>query len=75
MSEQNPIREITKHFGQVAMARRIGVGATAVNNAVNRGAFPASWYLVVKEMCDEAGIGCPPEVFGFKMVADAATDK
>jgi hypothetical protein len=49
------------------MAAHLGVGLTAVNNAVHRGAFPSNWFFCLKDLCDEAGIDCPKELFGFRL--------
>ena len=57
---------ICDNLGRKNIAERLGVGPTSVSNASVAGVFPASWYLVVKEMCDEVGIECPVESFSFK---------
>ena len=53
-------------LGRKAMADALGVGLTAVSNAVVRGQFPASWFLVVRAMAETAGKDCPPALFGMK---------
>ena len=63
------IQHIAKFLGQKRIADALDVHATAVNNAVTRGAFPTSWFFVVKELCDEAGIECPRGLFKFKSSA------
>lgn len=59
-------QHIAHNLGQAQMARALGLGVTAVNNAVSRGCFPTAWFLVVKGLCDEAGIVCPEDAFNFK---------
>ncbi|MCD1621077.1 hypothetical protein K7H20_23865 [Salipiger manganoxidans] len=63
------IQHIAKTLGQKRIADALEVQATAVNNAVTRGAFPTSWFFVIKELCDEAGIDCPLVLFKFKNLA------
>jgi hypothetical protein len=53
-------------IGRKALAEGVGVGATAVSNAVVRGRFPSSWFFVAKRLADCAGVTCPPELFGMK---------
>lgn len=50
-------------LGRKKIADRLGVLPTAVSNAVVRKAFPPSWFIACKEMADEAGVECPPELF------------
>ena len=57
---------IADKLGRTELAKAIGVGSTAISNAVIRGKFPPSWYLVVSQMCSRAGIDCPPELFQMK---------
>lgn len=53
-------------IGRKTMADALGVLPTAVSNGVVRGAFPASWFLVVKALADARGIECPPDLFGMR---------
>lgn len=55
--------ELATALGRAALARRLGVVVTAVNNAVARGKFPCSWYLVVNAMAAERGLECSDEMF------------
>lgn len=64
-------RHIADTLTQRAIAQRLGLGVTAVNNAVKRGVFPASWFPVVREMCREADIDCPETAFNFKTAGAA----
>ena len=52
-------------LGRKRMADAIGVGLTAVSNAVVRNTFPASWFIVCKSLAEESGIECPPDLFSF----------
>lgn len=61
-------KELSNALGQRAISERLPkVGQTAVSNAVVRGAFPSSWYLAVRALCDERGIECPDGAFNFKV--------
>ncbi|AEM41431.1 hypothetical protein KvSKV_10425 [Ketogulonicigenium vulgare] len=53
-------------LGRRKMADTVGVLPTAVSNAIVRGRFPSSWFIAVKAIADEAGLTCPPELFGMK---------
>lgn len=48
------------------MSESLGVGATAVSNSVVSGKFPPSWFVVMQALCKDAGIECPPSLFGMK---------
>lgn len=52
-------------LGRKDLARHLGLGVTSVSNAVAAGVFPASWYLVVRFLCDCSGIECPNYLFKF----------
>lgn len=58
--------DIAETLGRRAIANRLGVGLSAVNNALDRGGFPASWFRSVRDMCRDAGLECPEDAFNFK---------
>lgn len=60
-------KNIAAQLGQKQIALALGVGATAVNNAVVRGVFPATWFPVIRTMCVSEGIDCPEAAFNFKL--------
>lgn len=60
--------------GRKNMADALGVGLTAVSNAVVRGWFPSSWFLAVKALADRRGIDCPPDLFKMKPGASPSVD-
>lgn len=64
-------QHIAKALGQRSIAEALGVSPTAVNNAVMRGAFPTSWFFVVRDMCADKGVECPTDIFNFKAPAAA----
>lgn len=62
---------IADALGRKVIAKAVGVGDTAVSNAVVRGKFPPSWFIAISNMAAAKGIECPPDLFGMK-TADAA---
>jgi hypothetical protein len=64
-------RELAQQLGQADIARQLKVGPTAVNNALARGAFPPSWYPVIRDMSLQKGIECPESAFNFKSPSSA----
>lgn len=59
-------KRIADLIGRQTIARRVGVKYGAVSAAVTRGGFPASWHLIVKDLCAERSVDCPDEAFSFK---------
>ncbi|MEI4485620.1 hypothetical protein V8J36_05415 [Frigidibacter sp. MR17.14] len=57
--------DICDLLGRKEIASRVGRGPTAVSNAAVLGAFPASWYVIIRDMCAEQGVACPEEIFSF----------
>ena len=47
--------------------KALGVKKRSLELAITREVFPASWYLIVKELCEKEGIACPPHLFNFKV--------
>ncbi|QAX31298.1 hypothetical protein [Leisingera sp. NJS204] len=60
------VSQIIKQLGWHPLAKKLGVGRTAVANAKSTGTFPASWYFIIREMCDEAGIELDDGLFNWK---------
>lgn len=63
-------KHIAAQIGQKRIATALGVGATAVNNAVVRGKFTAAWFPIIRRMCEAEGIECPEVAFNFKATVD-----
>jgi hypothetical protein len=59
------VEHICESIGRASLARRLGVGLTAISNACVAGVFPAKWFLIVSEMCQQADIECPSALFSF----------
>lgn len=60
--------QLADALGRLQIAQVVGVGATAVSNAVVRGKFPSSWFLAVRALAEREGCECPPELFMMKPV-------
>ena len=60
------VHHITDTLSSDAICARLGVSHHSVRYARTDGAFPASWYGPLKEMCDETGIPCPLTAFNWK---------
>ena len=63
--------QLADAIGRKQMAEYLDVGATAVSNAVVRGWFPSSWFLVCKDLAEQAGINCPPALFKMREAGEA----
>lgn len=59
------VADICKNIGRGKLAELLGVGSTAISNAVVEGRFPAKWYRVVHTLCEESGLDCPVSLFNF----------
>lgn len=55
--------ELADALGRKNIAGAVHFGPTAVSNAVVRGWFPATWFMVMSDLAKKAGSECPPELF------------
>lgn len=62
-------RKIAETIGYREIAAAVGVGTTAVSNAVVRGKFPASWFVAVSQLCATRELECSAEAFGMRLPA------
>ena len=58
--------QLADALGRKEMSKRLGVGTTAISNAVVRGWFPSSWFLVCEKLADEMNVDCPPALFNMR---------
>lgn len=65
------VSAICDAIGRTRLQAALGVGKTAISNAVVENRFPSSWFDVVDRLCREDGIDCPREFFAFRR-GDAA---
>lgn len=64
------VHHITKTLTPEAIMERLGVSFHMIRHARTTGAFPASWYRQMKDMCDEVGIPCPLTAFNWRPSAN-----
>lgn len=62
-------REFADAVGRKKIAEALKVRPTAVSNHVVRGAFPASWFLVLRALSREAGVPCPESLFDMRQIS------
>lgn len=74
MSKEN-IKRIADAITSKTLAESLGVSLHSIKMARWKGAFPASWYLVVKDKCEELGEECSASYFSFKTSSDTAQGK
>ncbi|PQO23105.1 hypothetical protein C2I36_09555 [Rhodobacteraceae bacterium WD3A24] len=60
-------------IGRRRIAEALGIGPTAVSNAVVRGAFPASWFLVLRGLAQDEDIECPSSLFNMRAGDDLSS--
>jgi len=59
--------EVADMVGRGNIAAAVGVGLTAVSNAVARDKrFPPSWYLALAKLASDRGFTLAPELCGMK---------
>lgn len=66
----NQTQAFAAAVGRKEIAKAAGVGMTAVSNAVIRGRFPSSWFLICQGLAERAGVDCPAGMFGMREPAD-----
>lgn len=59
------VAAICDRIGRKVVADRLGVGKTAVSNAVAENQCPARWYIELQVLCREHGMECPVHLFNF----------
>jgi hypothetical protein len=58
--------EICDALGRKTIKEALGVTKASVSHAASAGSFPASWYPIIKGLCDTRGLECPVDAFNFK---------
>ncbi|WP_412506191.1 hypothetical protein [Roseovarius sp. SYSU LYC5161] len=67
-------KDIAARIGQRRIAMALGIGVTAVNNAVVRGKFPAACLPVIRQICATEGITCHESAFNVRAATDGQVD-
>lgn len=68
-TQNAPAARLADAVGRREIADAVGVGLTAVSNAITRGSFPASWFFAVEAACRAKGVSCDRQAFGWKREA------
>jgi hypothetical protein len=68
------VKELFKKISRAELGERLDVGAPAISRTVAENKMPASWYLVVQDMCAKAGEPCPDDLFSMKGNAPEQSD-
>lgn len=63
MNKRTPSTEFADAIGRKAIADAVGVGVTAVSNAVVREAFPSSWFLACQKLASLKKVPFPAALF------------
>ena len=66
LPKDNDATRFADAIGRREIAEAVGVGPTAVSNAVVRGWFPATWFLILQGLAEKHGVDCPPQIFKMK---------
>lgn len=59
-------KSIVKAIGSATIEKACDVSEYSVRAAKRKGIFPASWFVVLDDLCHDAGIECPRTIFNFK---------
>lgn len=66
--------DLVTALGRSELTRLLGVGPTAISNAVVRGRFPAAWYVALADLAARQGLACPPALFHMRALPEALPD-
>lgn len=58
--------DIANTLGRKVIADAVGVGPTAVSNALSRKTFPAAWYFAINDLAAKRGLSVDPAAFAVK---------
>ena len=66
------VLDISNKLGRGVIAKRVGVSAGAVTEAIRNGAFPSSWFVALRALGEEKGVEVGEGLFRWKTGEDAA---
>ena len=66
MDTKSLVHKITDTIPHELLCKQFGVKQRTIRLARENGFFPASWYVGMKQLCDEHGLACPESLFNFK---------
>ncbi|GJM01936.1 MAG: hypothetical protein DHS20C08_04370 [Rhodomicrobium sp.] len=64
------VKQLIYDIGRKELTSRLGVGDTAISEAIKRGVLPASWCPIVMDLAKEAGVEVPDSMFNWKIPAN-----
>jgi hypothetical protein len=67
--EKQTVPNIINKLGADKIAKELGVSLHAVRYAKTVGSFPAAWFAVISDLCEDAKIDLPLDLFNWKGVA------
>ncbi len=67
------IKKVIEAIGSDALQNGLGVSEYSLRAARREGRFPSSWFAVVKEMGESAGVEVREDMFSFKPASSQET--
>jgi hypothetical protein len=67
---QIDIAYFLKELGRTKFEQALGHSPPVVTRAKNEGAFPAAWYIGIRDLCAETGLDCPEHLFKWHVKAE-----
>jgi len=71
-NRQSLVKTVLAAIGRERVREALGLSTHSIRVAVNTGGFPASWYAMIREMCEAAGVECPMAAFNWRSKSEAA---
>lgn len=62
---KNAVADIIDALGYPKLEASLGLSHSSIRHARVSGRFPARWYLIVSDLCEEAGVECPKSAFAW----------
>jgi hypothetical protein len=67
-TDRNLAVSLSDRIGRERLALALGLSKFSIRAARAAGVFPATWFLIVSELCEADGIDCPMEAFAWLKV-------
>lgn len=68
-ADKATVKMIVATVGSHAICETLDVSLHSVRFAINAGAFPASWFAGMLDLCIKHGVACPMHLFNWKRPA------
>jgi hypothetical protein len=69
---KDSVGQIVSQIGATRLAAELGVSHHSIRAAKTAGSFPASWYMTIRRLCEEADAACPVAAFNWRRAESAA---